>query len=214
MYAVKKHLFTEAYLSELMDKLVSSPYLARSPLGKEFVSTKGFSIVFTRSELQIVLSEFPYLKPFLENVLFDKCNAFYVNPLFLEGGSRVDPHIDCRLVTSENVRIIPNLVSVLYVYVESDIDGGEFILNVGGDNEEPIKPITNHLLYFRGNIIHSVNEVRGSSKRVSLVCEQYNLPESILEAFPSFQIIEGKDENSLDSYSQEEAASLSTSSYS
>ena len=209
MYVIKEGLFTEEYLSELKHNLMSSPYLARSPLGKEFVDTKGFSIVFTRSELKSVLSEFPYFKPFLDVVLFHKCNAFYINPLILEDGSRVDPHIDCRLIVSENARIIPNIVSVLYVHVEPDIDGGEFIMNAGGENENSIKPSTNFLLHFRGNIIHSVNKVRGSCKRVSVVCEQYNLPDSILEAFPSFEIIEGKSSSNdtLTSYYQEKAVS-------
>lgn len=204
MYAIKKYTFSEEYLAGLMHHLMSSPYLASSPLGKEFVNTKGFSIVFTRSQLSDVLESFPYLKIFLDAVLFPKCNAFYINPLVLQGGSRVDPHVDCRLVISENARIIPNLVSVLYVHAEPNITGGEFILNAGRDEETTIKPLTNLLLHFRGNIIHSVREVQGLHTRVSLVCEQYNLPDSVLRGFPGFEIIPGEDKNRLGSYVYEE----------
>lgn len=200
MYAIKKYAFSEEYLSELMQHLISSPYLASSPLGKEFVDTKGFSIVFTRSELDNVLKSFPYLKIFLDTVLFPKCNAFYINPLILCSGSRVDPHVDCRLVVSENARIIPNIVSVLYVHAEPNISGGEIVLNVGGDEETTIKPLTNYLLHFRGNIIHSVREVKGLYKRVSLVCEQYNLTDSVLRGFSNFEVIPGEDNNRLGSY--------------
>ncbi len=33
-------------------------------------------------------------KPYLDQALQPECNAFYLNPLLLGEGSRVDPHID------------------------------------------------------------------------------------------------------------------------
>jgi hypothetical protein len=51
-----------------------------------------------------------------------------------------------------------------------------------------IKPLTNTLLFFRGNLQHSVNQVKSSQARISLVCEQYNLSKTRLKQIPEFEI--------------------------
>ncbi len=51
-----------------------------------------------------------------------------------------------------------------------------------------IKPEVNTLLYFQGDLTHSVNMVKTTGTRLSLVCEQYNLSESELQDIPEFTI--------------------------
>ncbi|MFZ5479048.1 MAG: 2OG-Fe(II) oxygenase [Myxococcota bacterium] len=172
-----------------MGALLTDPHLGKSPLGAEFVNTRGFSIVFRRSALEEVKAHFPYLAEFLTGSMFPASNAFYVNPLVLEGTSRVDTHVDCRLVASQNVRIIPNLVSVLYVEVDPSMLGGDLVLQVEPGRTFAIRPSTNDLLHFLGTLVHSVTPVESPSRRISVVCEQYNLPEEVLEGFPEFQVI-------------------------
>jgi hypothetical protein len=51
-----------------------------------------------------------------------------------------------------------------------------------------IRPQLNTLLYFQGNLTHSVNEVTSPGTRLSLVCEQYSLSETELLEIPEFTI--------------------------
>ena len=192
-YHVAQNAFDDDYLSHLATELCKSEYLGASPLGAEFVNTEGFSLVFRRSALLDVCHAFPYLEPYLDEVLFPECNAFYLNPLLLTGSSRVDAHVDCRLVASENTRIIPNLVSVLYVEICPDMAGGNLLLNVGTEHEVCITPETNNLVHFRGSVIHRVSEVKNPHRRISVVCEQYNLPDALLAGFPLFNVITDDD---------------------
>jgi hypothetical protein len=187
MYHLTRDAYRSTYLDEIERELLASPYMGESPLGPEFVNTHGFSLVFRRTALDSVFAAWPYLRVFLEQAIFPKSNAFYVNPLVLAAQSRVDPHVDCRLVASENVRIIPTLVSVLYVVCDAEMEGGELVLNVGTPQELALKPSRKDLLHFRGNIIHCVREVTRPCSRISVVYEQYNLPEKILLGFPSFR---------------------------
>ncbi len=192
-YNITHNAFSSGYCDEIEAAILESPYLGKSPLGPEFVETRGFSIVFTRNVLNDVLAEFPFLESFAARGIFPKSNAFYVNPLVMTGGSKVTPHIDCRLVATENVRILPTVVTVLYVRVDPDSRGGEFVLYPDTDDEVLVEPKSNDLLHFRGNIIHSVQALAGESTRISLVCEQYNLPSKILASFPEFDIIQDND---------------------
>jgi hypothetical protein len=51
-----------------------------------------------------------------------------------------------------------------------------------------IKPQTNALIYFQGDLTHSVNAVTTAGNRLSLVCEQYSLNEDELEEIPYFTL--------------------------
>jgi hypothetical protein len=190
MYHLEHDAFPEPYRVDVEESIPSSAYIGNSPLGPEFVKTLGFSVVFRRSVLAGVLEEFGFLRDFLGKAIFPKSNAFYVNPLVMGQGSRVAAHIDCRLLVEENLRIIPTLVSIFYVARSDEAIGGEITLNVGTASEVTLQPRQNDLLHFRGNLVHAVSEIRSSHRRISLVCEQYNLPEQVLEGFPAFNIIQ------------------------
>ncbi len=167
---------------------MACPYFAVNNLNRDFVGTKGFSVVFQRSGIAEVERQFPFFKPYLDHALQPACNAFYLNPLLLKQDSRVDPHIDRSLRSYCKTVEPPAMVSVLYIRVPSDLRGGELVLHRHKQQVGKIKPHVNTLLYFQGDLTHSVNAVAGSGDRLSLVCEQYNLSESELRDIPTFTV--------------------------
>lgn len=190
-YARKVNVFSLEYLNDLKSAIISSPYLASSQLSDRFTGTKGFSVVFKRSGISEVVKQFPDFELYLEMALKSSCNAFYLNSLMMESGGRVETHVDCSLSDYGKVWTIPNLVSVLYVQVPEDLQGGELVLENDDRQLAQISPQFNALLYFIGNLLHSVNPVQSSQPRISLICEQYNLDPERLRSIPEFEILSG-----------------------
>jgi 2OG-Fe(II) oxygenase superfamily len=180
--------FSRNYLDKLHNRILASPYLALNNLNRDFVATKGFSVVFRRSHLSTVAEQFPFFKRYLDIALQPDCNAFYLNPLLLSPGSRVDPHIDRSLRSYCKTIRPPDMVSVLYVSVPDDLEGGELVLRSRQRTVGQIRPQANTLLLFQGDLTHSVNAVKKGGDRLSLVCEQYNLEEKELEDIPEFKL--------------------------
>ena len=187
-YRQQPNVFSIAHLNHLRGEILACPYFATNNLNRDFVGTKGFSVVFQRSHLVEVERQFPFFKPYLEQVLDPVCNAFYLNPLLLKQGSRVDPHIDRSLRSYCKTIEPPMVVSVLYIRVPSDLKGGELMLRNHRQQVGRIKPQTNTVLYFQGDLTHSVDAVESSGTRLSLVCEQYSLSEAELREIPSFTV--------------------------
>ncbi|MBD2354604.1 2OG-Fe(II) oxygenase [Tolypothrix sp. FACHB-123] len=187
-YQLQPNAFPSNYLNDLWGEIHACPYFAVNNLNRDFVGTKGFSVVFQKSHRAKVEQKFPYFKPYMDLALKENCNAFYLNPLLLKEGSRVDPHID-RSLRSYCKSIEPPLfVSVLYVRVPENMQGGELVLRSQKRQLGQIKPQMNTLLYFQGDLTHSVNAVQTSGYRLSLVCEQYSLSEEELAEIPEFTI--------------------------
>lgn len=187
-YQTSENAFPLDYLSQLKGQILSCPYFAVNNLNRDFIGTKGFSLVFQRSGLSKIEQQFPFFKTYLDIALQPNCNAFYLNPLLLKTGSRVDPHIDRSLRSyCKNIEP-PALVSVLYVQVPATLHGGELVLCHNKRQVGQIRPHVNTLLYFQGNLTHSVKEVTSQGTRLSLVCEQYNLSEAELLEIPEFTI--------------------------
>jgi 2OG-Fe(II) oxygenase superfamily len=187
-FAKRDNFFPVEYLKQLRSQILSSSYLASSQLSESFADTKGFSIVFQRSGISEVERHFPFLSIYLECILKQSCNAFYLNPLIIETGTQIGSHVDCSISSYGMEYTIPDLVSILYVQVPPDIEGGELILQASESQKEIIKPQTNTLIHFLGNITHSVNRVKSLQPRISLICEQYNLSATRLEKIPEFEI--------------------------
>ena len=188
-YYIKLHnAFSSDYLEYLKSQILTCSYLANNQLSKSFAGTQGFSVIFKASGISDLNWQFPFLKTYLETALRKTCNAFYLNPLVLEEGACVKPHIDCSLSSYGEEMLIPKIVSVLYVQVPNDLQGGELILQEDDYPICKIQPRANTLLYFKGNLKHSVNEVNSSQTRISLICEQYNLSENQLQHIPEFEI--------------------------
>ncbi len=187
-YRQQHQVFPASYLADLQGEILSCPYFTVNNLNRDFVGTKGFSIVFHRGAISQVEQRFPFFKPYLTVALQPNCNAFYLNPLWLKTGSRVDPHID-RSLRSYCKNIDPPLwVSVLYVQVPPQLEGGELILKNGKRQVGQIRPKINTLICFQGDLTHSVNQVTSQGNRLSLVCEQYSLTPEELEEIPEFRI--------------------------
>ncbi|URD48155.1 2OG-Fe(II) oxygenase [Chroococcidiopsis sp. CCNUC1] len=180
--------FPSNYLNDLWGQIQACPYFTTNNLNRDFVGTKGFSVVFQRAGIAEVEQKFPYFKPYINLALRSDCNAFYLNPLLLTAGSRVDPHIDRSLRSYCKIIEPPTIVSVLYVQLPPDMQGGELILRCDKRQVGQIKPQANTLVYFQGNLTHSVNPVQTPGKRLSLVCEQYSLSESELREIPKFTV--------------------------
>lgn len=187
-YQQQPDAFTPRYLRKLEARILDCPYFAVNNLNRDFVGTKGFSIVFRRSHLGDVEAQFPYFKLYLDRALQPDCNAFYLNPLLLKAGSRVDPHIDRSLRSYCKTIDPPHVVSVLYVSVPPDLVGGELVLRDHKRQVGQISPRTNTLLLFQGNLTHSIKPVTSASTRLSLVCEQYSLEDHELEDIPDFKL--------------------------
>jgi len=187
-YQQRPNVFSIDYLKDLRGAILSCPYFAVNNLNRDFVETKGFSIVFQRSQLPFVEQQFPYFKPYLDQALDPSCNAFYLNPLWLKQGSRVDPHIDRSLRSYCKTISPPLLVSVLYVQVPPDLIGGELVLRNRKQQVACISPKFNTLVCFQGDLTHSVNAVQVRGERLSLVCEQYYLEEAELREIPEFTV--------------------------
>lgn len=187
-YHQHSQAFPQNYLSELQKQIFICPYFGVNNLNRDFVETKGFSAVFRRSHLTTVEQRFPYFKLYLDRALQLECNAFYLNPLLLNTGSRVDPHIDRSLRSYCKTIEPPAIVSVLYIEVPADLKGGELVLRSRKRQIGQIRPEPNTLLFFQGDLTHSVNPVTSPGIRLSLVCEQYSLDEAQLREIPEFQM--------------------------
>jgi 2OG-Fe(II) oxygenase superfamily len=187
-YHQQSSCFSSNYLSDLWGEIQACPYFTTNNLNRDFVGTKGFSVVFQQSGLAEVEQKFPFFKPYLNLALQPDCNAFYLNPLLLTAGSRVDPHIDRSLRSYCKTIEPPALVSVLYIQLPLDMQGGELVLRCDKRQVGQIKPQVNTLVYFQGNLTHSVNPVQTPGKRLSLVCEQYSLSKSELQEIPEFLV--------------------------
>jgi hypothetical protein len=196
-YELSPNAFSSRYLLKLRGAIQSSPYFAVNNLNRDFIGTKGFSIVFQRTALAEVARQFPWAQSYLERALRPECNAFYLNPLQLKQGSRVDPHIDRSLRSYCKTVNPPMVVSVLYVQVSPGLKGGELVLRNHRQQVGKITPQENMLVVFQGDLTHSVNAVESvgddplgelRSNRLSLVCEQYSLEDDELLDIPEFTI--------------------------
>jgi len=187
-YSQQFDAFPAAYLNDLRGEILACRYLATNNLNRDFVGTKGFSVVFQRSQQAEVERQFPFFKSYLDQVLQPDCNAFYLNPLVLQAGSRVDPHIDRSLRSYCKTVEPPLVVSVLYIQVPTDLQGGELVLRRNKQQVGQIKPTVNALLHFQGDLTHSVNVMKSNGRRLSLICEQYCLSERDLRDIPEFLV--------------------------
>lgn len=187
-YHCQPQAFSDAYLHNLRGGIQSCRYFATNNLNRDFVATKGFSVVFTQAGRAEVDRQFPYFKPYLDQALLPGCNAFYLNPLLLSQGSRVDPHIDRSLRSYCKTIDPPDQVSVLYVQVPPDLASGELVLQRGRQRVAQIRPQAGMLLHFQGDLTHSVNAMDSRGSRLSLVCEQYSLDAEALWNIPEFLI--------------------------
>jgi hypothetical protein len=180
--------FPRNYLRQLKSAILSSPHMRRDNLNRDFVGTRGFALAFRREGRPRLERDHPHFAGYLERVLDPDCNAFYLNPLLLEAGARVDPHIDRSLRGYCKEVAMPLCVSVLYVEVPAGMQGGELMLSRGKKCLTCRRPKENELLLFQGDLTHGVARMGGNGRRLSLVCEQYVLEPDELEQIPAYTL--------------------------
>jgi hypothetical protein len=187
-YTEEAHAFDAAYLRSLRRQVLACRWFTTNTLNRDFVGTRGFSVVFRRDAAPRVAREFPFFGPFLDRALRDDCNAFYLNPLLLARGSRVDPHIDRSLRSYDADVLPPAAVSVLYVEVPAGMQGGRLVLQRGRKLLGRIVPAEGTLVTFDGDLTHSVERMETEGARLSVVCEQYRLTPDELERIPAYVV--------------------------
>jgi hypothetical protein len=180
---------TEAIRAAILD----SSLLGESNLSSQFSGTYGFSVTFRREALSQVTDRFPAFAPFLQAALLPDCNAFLLNPLLVQNGRGVEAHIDRSMEYYGTGIGCPVAVSVLYVQVPQQLAGGELRLYHRGQQVGALAPLPRSLVTFRGDLTHEVVAVDAgapelSAARISLVVEQYRVPEALMAKVPSLEL--------------------------
>ncbi len=188
----ESNAFSQEYIDQLKTEILGSKYLAKNHLNYNFSTTLGFSVIFKSNTIDKVIEKFPVFKEYIDRIVSDDINAYYLNPLVLMLNSKVDKHLDYSLRTYYLPISVPERVSVLYVEIP-DMYGGNLILYKEEKFIAKIKPEINKLLVFKGSLKHevtSISEIMSDEKqnRVSLICEQYWLSKYELSQIPDFLI--------------------------
>ena len=175
-------------------EILGSPLLAATNLSTQFSGTYGFSCTFRLEALHLVKRKFPAFAPYLDVALLPECNAFLLNPLLVARGRAVEAHIDKTLSYYGGGFRCPLAVSVLYVQVPERLEGGELRLYHRGRKVAALTPMPRALVTFRGDMVHEVTEVSSgaadlSAARISLVMEQYRVPEEVRSRIPFIHVM-------------------------
>ncbi|MFN8611936.1 MAG: 2OG-Fe(II) oxygenase [Vulcanimicrobiota bacterium] len=194
-YRVRPNLLDPVELERLAQAVQASPFLAASDLDHGFEQTYGFSVLFQRTQVERFLRLLPSARPCLEKMLRPDCQAFLINPLIIHEGAAVGAHADKTLLSflPPGCKVpFPYRVSVLYLAVPEDIQGGELVFHRNALVKARFCPRVNTLVEFPGWLYHEVKAwtCKGPTDcpRISLVCEQYRLKSSLLEQIPEFHL--------------------------
>jgi hypothetical protein len=191
-YTEEVNAFPPEYIDLLKKEIIQSKYLAKNHLNYNFSTTLGFSVIFKNNTVDKAIEKFPFFAEYINKVVANDIDAYYLNPLVLKLNSKVDKHMDYSLRTYYLPISCPERVSVLYVDIP-DMYGGNLILYKEEKFIAKIKPEINKLLVFKGNLKHevtSISQIISSEKhqRISLICEQYRLSRYELSQIPDFLI--------------------------
>ncbi|WNG17100.1 2OG-Fe(II) oxygenase [Cystobacter fuscus] len=212
-YVTHRGVLPGQALESLRGALLSSRFVARSPLMGTFQGSRGFALIFTEAGRATLEERFPFLRDYLAQVLEPRSwrgllpwrerllgprperlrpNAFYLNLLLLEAGRGVGRHIDATLQEPSGVPgATPEHVSVLYLNVPEGAKGGALVLSRGQLALGEVRPRPGMLVHFRGDLTHEVQPFTGGPEgelRASLVCEQYAFAPEALARLPAFRI--------------------------
>jgi hypothetical protein len=180
-------------VESIREAILGSPLLGETNLTGQFTGTYGFSVTFRRDSMSDVTARFPAFTPFLDAALLPDCDAFLLNPLLVQNGRGVKAHIDRSLEFYKQGLGCPVAVSVLYVQVPEQLMGGQLRLYHRGKRVAALEPMPRALVTFRGDLMHEVAAVEAgasglSSARVSLVVEQYRVPQQVRAWIPFFEV--------------------------
>ncbi|WP_426752013.1 2OG-Fe(II) oxygenase [Myxococcus sp. Y35] len=212
-FVTRRDALPRSALHELRAALLGSRFVARSPLMGTFQASRGFAFIFTHEGRATLEARFPFLVPYLARVLDPASarglwpwherlwgarrprpvpNAFYLNLLLLDAGRGVGRHIDATLQEPSGVPdATPQHVSVLYLQVPENAQGGALRLLRHDTPVGEVRPREGLLVHFRGDLQHEVQPFTGGpqgASRASLVCEQYAFAPEALARIPTFRI--------------------------
>ena len=133
-----------------------------------------------------------FLKTYIDCILHDDTNLFFQNVLYLKDAPNglhwhVDSQIGDRIIHSdcinhstalEHCTPSVDLINVYYPTVSSDINGGQFCMDIDGNSVSvDIKP--NRMIKLKGNIRHRVLPIQSQDGiRISMITEQMHLPDN------------------------------------
>ena len=188
--------YTSDRCKELSNYVLKHEYFGKSTLNG-FEKTKGFVVTFSSRHEQKFADTFKPIYEVFKQVQIPGTNAYIFNPVVIEPSSdtverSVDFHYDMSLEdqtkTNECRNYLPVAVTVIYIELPDTYEGGYLRLsNYGSVDSSKIrryKPKLGRKFVFRGDALHCVEPIyckNPKSKRISLVFEQYKIPESKLE---------------------------------
>jgi hypothetical protein len=195
---VEPDALDEPGMRAISDGLERSKLIGGNVLSDGFAGSRGFGVKFRREALGRVLDWLPWTRRYFDRVIEHvparrlvrgddgaPPNAFYFNALVIPPGRGTALHIDR---TIDN-RTPAALVSVLYLTVTAP-PGGRLFLYDGRWPLGIVHPRPGMLVHFRGDLRHGVSETSPSDgDRISLVCEQYCLPEAALRQCPFLELV-------------------------
>jgi hypothetical protein len=173
---VEKDFLTKEECRSLTEYITNHELVDQSDLSDSFSSSYGFTIKFNMySKYDFIRSKYNLkrLYDIFERIKEPGTNAYICNPLILEKSTTIGYHYDDTLGIGN-----PVCVTVIYLDLPSDMTGGEFCMRDHSHTfVEP--PEIGKKLTFRGDMCHMVRpyETNENKRRVSLVFEQYKLPE-------------------------------------
>lgn len=182
----------------LSKSLPTHPLISKNNLSEEsFNSTEGWVLKFNGESVQNVRSNplFQLAVPYIDRVLVPEANAFVFNLLVCKESSNeiaVKPHFDNTVGLKAKFgprsdTYLAHQVNVLYTSVPVGVKGGDLEVWAIGTDRAPengkvvVKPAENLMVTFRGDAVHQVRGFKspGKDQRISLVLEQYKLPDNL-----------------------------------
>jgi hypothetical protein len=188
--------YTSDRCKELSNYVLKHKYIGKSTL-YGFEKTKGFVVTFSSQHEQRFADTFKPIYEVFKQVREPGTNAYIFNPVVIEPSTSeiersIDFHYDVSLEeqikTDDGRNFLPVSVTVIYIELPDTYEGGHLRLsNYGSVDSSKIrryKPKLGRKFVFRGDALHCVEPIyckNPKSKRISLVFEQYKIPDSKLE---------------------------------
>ena len=188
-----------------LQELETTEGIGPNPLGGTFKATQGIGWTLTTPGFGIIQQRLPTiavlleamglphgptpLRSFWQKLRGYKCNAFYLNVLVIPPGKAIAPHIDATLRDkAHNHNLLPTCVSVLWLELPGEFDGGQLRLYDQARPITAVAPKVGKIVHFQGHLRHEVTPMKlahklqpGPARRISLVCERYRLPEALVQ---------------------------------
>jgi hypothetical protein len=190
---IQNDFYTPERCKALSKYISKHKFVGRSTLDG-FGKTKGFVVTFSSQHEKRFLDTFKPIHEVFKQIQEPGTNAYIFNPVIIEHSTKetersIPYHYDMSL--SDQVKTplgrnyLPVCVTVIYIHLPESYKGGELCLSdyctIYDRDVKIYKPKLGRKLIFRGDALHHVEPIYckgGKGKRISLVFEQYRLPES------------------------------------